>query len=263
MTDDRADLGEVATNVLERLRESIAADRMRVPITRAALLAFGLKHQLDAIEGALAGHGKHACLSVLDVALAERRHAARPELELVWTGPERGHATARDTAVVLRALFESAREQVILAGFSFKKGSHVLEPLHRAMRDAESEGRTLDVRFFVHVQQVQHLRADAEAHVAAELEAFLHEAWPFGEPSPKLYFDRRALVPGPPWSSLHSKCVVVDGARAFVTSANFSVRAHEHNIETGVLVHDEAFARALARQWLGLVEAELVVGLKR
>ncbi|UJR84190.1 DISARM system phospholipase D-like protein DrmC [Sandaracinus amylolyticus] len=254
MTDhEHADLSEVATSTLERLREAITSRKLGTPITRSALLAHGIRHQLDALEGALSGHSALACLSVLDVALAERRRARRPDAELVWTGPERSNATARDTAVVLRALFESARRQVILAGFSFEKGATVLEPLHRVMRE-----RAIDARLFVHVEQLQHAADDPEAHAAERIAAFLHAAWPFGAPHPRVYYDRRALTPGPPWSSLHAKCVVVDAERAFVTSANFSLRAQEHNIEAGVLLHDPAFARHLARQWLGLVEAGLV-----
>lgn len=58
---------------------------------------------------------------------------------------------------------------------------------------------------------------------------------------------------------MHAKCVVVDGEVALVTSANFTLRAHEQNTECGVLLEAPAFAHHLARQWLGLVEAGLVV----
>lgn len=249
-----ANLSEVSTSTLERLRDALASGRLGTPVTRAGLLSYGIKHQLDALEGALSGHSALACLSVLDVALAERRRGARPDPELVWTGPERSKATARDTAVVLRALFESAQSQVILAGFSFTRGSTVLSPLHRAMVE-----RGLDVRFFVHVEQVQTARADAEEYASEKIAEFIRDAWPFGDPTPRIYYDARMLTPGPPWSSLHAKCVVVDGEKAFLSSANFSVRAQEHNIEAGVLLHDPSFARHLARQWLGLVEAGLVV----
>jgi len=80
-----------------------------------------------------------------------------------------------------------------------------------------------------------------------------------GAPYPHLYCDRRALVPGPPWSYLHAKCVAVDGQRAFVSSANFTTRAQDRNIEAGVLLHDAAFAAQLERQWLSLIEDGLVL----
>ncbi len=250
----RADLSDVATATLERLREGLVSKELRGTITRGALVNFGIKHQLDALEGALSGHSAMACQSVIEVALAERARATRPDPELVWTGPEAENATARDTAVVLRALFESAQEQVILAGFSFEKGSTVLEPLSLAMKR-----RPLDVRFFIHVQQAERASSNARAEADAQVEDFLRMSWPFPGKRPRIYYDKRTLVPGPPWSSLHAKCVVIDGRRAFLSSANFSVRAQEHNIEAGVLLEDPPFAMHLARQWLRLIDADLVV----
>jgi phosphatidylserine/phosphatidylglycerophosphate/cardiolipin synthase-like enzyme len=139
-------------------------------------------------------------------------------------------------------------------GYSFKYARELLAPLHRSMST-----HALDVRFFVHIPQVDsHGIADIQAHVEHHLGAWLAESWPFGEPRPRLYFDKRALVPGPPYSSLHAKCVVVDGAKAFVTSANFTQRAQERNIEVGVIVDDPNFSGYLARQWLGLIEADCV-----
>ena len=210
-----------------------------------------LSRRLEAIEHALAGHKTAACISVLDVTLAERE-GRRPTPALVWTGPEAQAGTARDTAVVLRELFEGARESVILAGYSFDHANDVLAPLFRSMRD-----HGVDTRFFVHIPQVE--RGDAPTdHLEKHLGDFARDNWPFGNPRPRLYYDRRALVPGPPYCSLHAKCVVVDGANAFVSSANFTQRAQERNIEVGVLIEDPSFATYLAGQWLGLIEAGLV-----
>lgn len=254
MSSGRADLSEVPTSTLERLREGLSSKELKGTITRAALVNFGIKHQLDALEGALSGHSAMACQSVIEVALAERARASKPDPELVWTGPEAENATARDTAVVLRSLFESAQRQVILAGFSFEKGSTVLEPLSLAMKS-----RPLDVRFFIHVQQAERASPHARENADAQVETFLRQSWPFSGERPRIYYDKRTLKPGPPWSSLHAKCVVIDGERAFLSSANFSVRAQEHNIEAGVLLNDAAFSYHLARQWLGLIDADLVV----
>ncbi len=250
----RSDLSLVPLSTLERLRDAIVAKHLRAPLTRAALSSFGITHQVDALESALMGHSALACQSVLEVAIAERARAARPAPELVWTGPEGSGSTARDTSVVLRALFESAQREVILAGFSFEKGTAVLEPLHRMM-----QARQLDVRFFIHVQQAEKHVADPAAYATAQVETFLRQSWPFPGRPPRIYYDKRTLVSGPPWSSLHAKCVVVDGQRAFLSSANFSVRAQEHNIEAGVLLEDPSFAGHLARQWNGLVSANLVI----
>lgn len=247
----RASLRGVSTSVLSQLRQALVDGSLRAPLDRASLVGFGIRAQLDAIVGALAGHMSAACLAVLDVALAERA-TPRPVPELVWTGPEAQSGTARDTAVVLRALFEQARETVILGGYSFSHAHDVLAPLYHVMRD-----HGVTARFFVHIPQVERGR-DARAHLHQQLDAFLAQSWPFGEPRPRIYYDKRALLPGPPYSSLHAKCVVVDGAKAFVSSANFTQRAHEHNIEVGVLIDDSSFAGSLASQWLGLIDAQVV-----
>jgi phosphatidylserine/phosphatidylglycerophosphate/cardiolipin synthase-like enzyme len=251
MTSGRATLKQVSTTVLEQVRDAVASGTLKPPLDRAALVGFGVRHQLEAIERALAGHKSAACLAVLDVTLAEREDR-KPTPELVWTGPEAPAGTARDTAVVLRELFEGARESVILGGYSFKYARDLLAPLHRSMRD-----HTVDARFFMHVPQVETSNA-LDEHLEAHLRSFLVESWPFGNPRPRIYYDRRCLVPGPPYSSLHAKCVVVDGARAFVSSANFTQRAQEQNIEVGVLIDDASFASFLAGQWLGLIEAGIV-----
>jgi phosphatidylserine/phosphatidylglycerophosphate/cardiolipin synthase-like enzyme len=51
---------------------------------------------------------------------------------------------------------------------------------------------------------------------------------------------------------------VVDGLRAFVSSANFTQRAQERNIEVGVLIEDPSFSSFLTGQWLGLIDAGFV-----
>ena len=247
----RASLKQVSTTVLEQLREAISSGLLKPPTDRAALVGFGVRHQLEAIEYALAGHKRAACLSVLGVALSEREDR-RPTPELVWTGPEARAGAARDTAIVLRELFEGARESVILAGYSFDHARDVLAPLHGSMRDHQ-----VDARFFVDVAQMERDELE-DAHLARQLGGFLSDNWPFGDPRPRLFYDKRALRPGPPWCSLHAKCVVIDGAKAFVSSANFTQRGQERNIEVGVLIEDANFASYLAGQWLGLLEAGIV-----
>jgi hypothetical protein len=250
---DRASLAGVSTSALERLRGALATGALRPPLTRADLLAAGIRNQVDAIAAALAGHNRRACESILDVVLAERARLSHPAPELVWTGPEGASATARDTAVVLRALFEGAQHRVVLAGYSFDHGKDILEPLHRVMVE-----RGVEAIFFVDIKQPERRIEPPEAHAAERLGDFVARNWPFGGPFPRIYYDRRALHPGYPYISLHAKCVVIDEVQALVSSANFTQRGQERNIEAGVLLHDPHFASHLAMQWLGLIDAGLV-----
>lgn len=184
----RVDLSRVPDSTLEHLRGAIASDRLRMPITRAALLDQGIQHQHEALEGALSGHSAPACLAILDTVLAERRAGKRPPPELVWSGPERSNSTARDTAVVLRALFERAQKQVILAGYDFTRGSSLLEPLWIAMRD-----RGVEARFFVHIEQTAQVLSDEAAYANGKVRDLITQIWPFGEPRPHVCYDARRV----------------------------------------------------------------------
>ncbi|MCP4664597.1 MAG: hypothetical protein GY856_55140, partial [bacterium] len=202
--------------------------------------------------GPLAGLDAASASVVLRLVIAERR---RREIgpELVWTGPEAPGSTARDTAVVVRRLFEAAQRRVMIAGFDFTKGTEILRPLHAAMRD-----RGVTARVFLNVKDKAPSRARIDEYVGPRIAESFNKWWTFGAPRPDVYFDPRTVDPAEKYSSLHAKCVVVDGEVAFVGSANFTQRAYEHNIEVGVLVRDRGFASRLAAQWANLVEAGLV-----
>lgn len=247
-------LTEVGDGTLERIRAGLRSGTLRAPLTRTELISFGISYQLEVLLGSLEGHSRAACLALLDAVLAERAKHDRPPPELVWTGPEAISAVARDTAVVLRELFESAEERVVLAGYSFRNVGQVLGPLRDVM-----VARGVVARFFVDIEQLETATADPEAYAQTALQDWVDRNWRFGPPYPEVYCDRRMLVPPPPWSSLHAKCVAVDGVRAYVSSANFTGRAQERNIEVGVLLHDATFAGQLERQWVGLIGAGLVV----
>ena len=253
MTDTRASFAEVSSSALERLRDAIATRALETPITRSSLVAFGVRNQIDALAAALSGHSRLACLAILDVALIEREKLTRPAPELVWTGPEGQGATARDTAIVLRELFESAHDQVLLAGYSFTHARSVLAPLHATMI-----ARGVRATFFVDIKQPKVATDPPARHAEHALADFIADNWPFGAPYPALYYDKRAILPPPPYSILHAKCVVVDCERAFISSANFTMQGQERNIEVGVLLEDKLFAAHLAQQWLSLIDAKLV-----
>lgn len=249
-------LAEVSTSSLERLVGGLQSGRLATPVSRDRLISFGVTRQLEAISAVLSGHSKLACVALLQSVLAERTHRKRPTPELVWTGPEGAGAQARDTAVVLRELFESARKRVVLAGYSFQNAENVLRPLSEVM-----VVHGVEAHFFVDVKQPLHVLADEEAYGRAQLDAFLEANWPFTCPPPALYCDRRALRPGgngAEYCSLHAKCVAVDSTRAFVSSANFTLRGQNRNIETGVLIDDPHFAAQLDRQWMSLVAGGFV-----
>lgn len=249
-------IAEVPTTTLRALLDALERSILRTPVQREALLAYAAPTHIPFLQNVLGGHSRPACTAILRNVLEERSHHVRPTPELVWTGPESSKAQARDTSIVLRELFESARTRVILAGYSFRDAESVLAPLARAI-----EEHGVEAYFFVDVPQPERAEPDEEAYGRAQLTAFLEANWPFSSRPPRLYCDRRALKPGSAagYSSLHAKCVSVDARWAFVSSANFTRRGQDRNIETGVLLDDPRFAQQLDRQWLTLIQSGFVL----
>lgn len=92
-------------------------------------------------------------------------------------------------------------------------------------------------------------------YVEEAIARFVGRNFAAGSPVPEVHVDRRVYEAesywenGAPKVSLHAKCLVVDDARALVTSANFTGRGEKRNVEAGVLVRDVGFAKSLAGQF--------------
>jgi phosphatidylserine/phosphatidylglycerophosphate/cardiolipin synthase-like enzyme len=150
----------------------------------------------------------------------------------------------------MRELFESAERSVLLSGFAVHRGKAVLAALARRMSDVP----TLKARLFLNVLRPYGNPA-SDAELLREFGTkFTRQHW--GGTLPEVYYDPRALAKeSGARASLHAKCVVVDDRVAFVTSANLTEAAQQRNIEAGVLVEEEAFARSLRAQFDALVDA--------
>jgi hypothetical protein len=251
----RDDLGltRISTHTLEALAKALERGALTFPLTETSLLANGFAAGAADVVRALGDTDARGALAAVAVTLAERLHRAPPRLDLVWTGPEARLSTSRDTAIVVRQLFERARKSVIVGGFRFDHGEELFRPLHAVMRD-----HGVQATFFVDIATRATSAEAAEAHATDFLDRFFWKEWKFGDPKPDLYYDLRTAMPGPPWVSLHAKCVMIDDEIALVTSANFTDRGQTRNTELGVRIEDPSFASQVAAQWRGLI-AEGVV----
>jgi hypothetical protein len=152
------------------------------------------------------------------IAIAEREHRPPPRLDLVWTGPEARGTTARDTHVLGQELFESACVNVLAAGFRFDHGATLFKPLHQKMQ------RGLTSTFLVDIEGDNKPIHDQRAYAERAIDRFIPHNWPFGPPLPAIYYDPQSAAAGPPWVSLHAKCIVIEEVTLLVTSANFTDR---------------------------------------
>ena len=151
-----------------------------------------------------------------------------------------------------RSAAYGAQREVIVGGYAFDVPD-VLRPLHTAMAQ-----RGVTATLFIDIPGVAATRDDADPFATATIGRFFREVWTFGGPKPEVYYDPRTAAPGPPWASLHAKCIVVDDERTPRRRISPTDRGQARNIDAGVLIEDRAFAEELGAQWRQLVGAGLV-----
>jgi phosphatidylserine/phosphatidylglycerophosphate/cardiolipin synthase-like enzyme len=236
---------------IRALREAVRSGRLPEPFLPALIERIVPSAAATDISAALrsmvgSGANREGLVAALELLAAARsRQPSIDELiELVTTGPEPASINSRDTQVVVQDLFRSAERSVILAGYEL----YQTEPVFRTLAER------MNVRMFLNVKRpFGNTSADGEL-LAGFASRFRCEHWPVGKPVPEIYFDPRSLAAyGKPKAVLHAKCVVVDGATSFVSSANFTEAAQERNIEVGVLVRSPLVAGRLTAFFAGLV----------
>lgn len=192
---------------------------------------------------------EHAAL-LLEVVAAERMPGSEAmKVELVTSGPDAA-GDSRDTGVILRQLFASAERRVLIVGFAIHQGREIFAVLAERMRQLPD----LAVRMCVEVRRSAGDTTRADALLKRFAERFVGQEWP-GPRLPDAFYDPRSLAEGDGHrASLHAKCVVVDGERSYIGSANFTEAAQLRNIEIGVVIDKLSTARAIEGHFLGLIE---------
>jgi hypothetical protein len=248
-------LRRLPADELRRLAGAMRSGRLGPPYTGLAVRQLVGAHRAEDVAGALAAFDadgmtpRHVAL-VLD-AIADAAASPGSAVTLVVSGPEVPRIPVRDTGAVVRELFGAARESVLVVGFAVHQGRDVFRVLAERM-DANP---ALKVRMCLDVSRPPGDTSHASEILGRFAYRFRTTEWP-GTRLPEVMYDPRALAPERERrASLHAKCVVIDGVRAFVSSANFTEAAQERNIEIGILLDGAAVAAELARYFEALVDA--------
>lgn len=242
---------------LRTLSQALRAGRLLPPISKLAIRRVAPAFDNEAADELvrLASEGmvpSHAALLLEAYAdLAESRLST--DAELVWTGPETAVARSRDTAIVLAELFASASRSILVSTFVVHEPERVFGALAHRMAEVPS----LQVKVFANVARGQR-DTRHESEILREFATNLRKTWP-GAVRPFLYYDPRALSTAPDRANWHAKVVIIDEQAAFVTSANFTAWAQERNVEAGVVIRNEAFARQLCQQFESLIVSKNVL----
>ena len=171
-------------------------------------------------------------------------------IDVVVSGPD-VTATARDTGVVTRQLFSEAKERVLVVGFAIHQGRDIFQTLACRL-DAN---QSLEVILCIDVSRAPGNTSLSSQIIRGFAANFAKNEWP-GTCLPKLFYDPRSLqIGGISRSSLHAKCVVIDGTVALVTSANFTEAAQERNIELGLYIKSPVIAGQIEAHFRSLMAA--------
>jgi hypothetical protein len=115
----------LTTEDLQQLAAALRSGRIVPPINALLLRRYIPASLADSIAEELRqkfedGAQPRQLAELLDIVIQDRRRRPVAEnlIDLVWTGPEVEGIVNRDTAVVVREMFRSARESVLVAGYS-------------------------------------------------------------------------------------------------------------------------------------------------
>ncbi len=238
---------------LVRLRDALKGGLLQVPIQNLTLSQLVPQDRVTAVAKDLQqleaiGMTAPLLLALVESLIEQRRQLASESdnVELVVTGPEPQGSLTRDTAVVVRQLFGNAKESVLVVGYAIYQGRKVFESLAKRMEQIPE----LNVQLFLNVTRDKHDRSDTKSVVSQFVKIFKDSQWPENCRLPEVYYDPRSVSPeSPVRSSLHAKCVVVDGRQVFVSSANFTEAGQERNIEVGLSIHSPRIATELTRHF--------------
>jgi len=127
---------------------------------------------------------------MLDLLKADRsqRGQVMDAIDLVSTGPEGPEAANRNTAVVVRELFLSARVSVLVAGYAVYQGRQVFRALAERMEGFPG----LQVRMFLDVHRPSGNTSKDSDVLRRFAERFKTKEWP-GTRLPEIYYDPRSL----------------------------------------------------------------------
>jgi cardiolipin synthase len=177
------------------------------------------------------------------VGASEARLRVERELsvELVWTGPTTRFVPTRKTEQVLLDLIASATRDFFLVSFV----AYDVPSVVTALNEAASRGVRLRILLEASTSHGGTLNYDPAATMRTRVPSAELFTW---KDKPEPFVDGK----------VHAKVGVVDGARAFITSANLTSHALEKNMEAGVLINGGLVPKTLSDHLDALIDVGII-----
>ena len=182
---------------LIRLAELLEAGFIAPPFGAIALQHHIAGAYVQAVSACLDGLTQQQ-MSAAQIALVLRSFAAGRQanrdiselIDVVVSGPD-AVATARDTGVVTRQLFNKASQRVLAVGFAVHQGRSVFQALAERL-DADG---SLEATLCIEVRRQQSDTSLDSQVVERFAQNFVENEWP-GRRLPQVYYDPRSVAPG-------------------------------------------------------------------
>lgn len=168
------------------------------------------------------------------------------------SGPEVPGTPVVSTPTMVRALFEEARQDVIVASYVFYQCANILAPLAVKMAACPD----FRVKIIVDLSHQREHENEPLPIVANRFKAkFLASHWQ-GAQAPEFWHDPRVFEEEDRTKAgvMHAKVVIIDDHAALVTSANFTEAAQNRNIEAGIIVRQHHHVACLRNFFEGLIK---------
>jgi cardiolipin synthase A/B len=178
---------------------------------------------------------------LLGASEARSRIEREQSVELVWTGPTTRFVPTRRTEQVLVDLIASATADLFLVSFV----AYDVRSVVAALNAANDRG----VRIRILIESSKEHGGTLERDLIPKMRANV--------PSAELFMWKERIEPFVE-GKVHAKVVVVDGFRAFITSANLTGHAMEKNMEAGVLISGGRVPKTLSEHLQALIDVRVI-----
>jgi cardiolipin synthase A/B len=183
--------------------------------------------------------GRYLADAVRCAARAVRTTSAVEKVELLFTGPGVDHI--RRTEQGLLEVIRSSRRSLWVVSYVV---AGAVQDLLTALQERASAGVAVSI-LLDHKLDNAHMGFQRLSNDAPGCQVYM---WP----------DQHRQLASGYYAALHAKCAVADGRKAFVSSANLTGHAMDHNLEVGYLVTGGATPQTLERYLDRLVEEEVL-----
>lgn len=188
----------------------------------------------------------HISIAIRSALYTYKKECEKESIELVCSGPTTFSSSFRNTYQALNEMIRDAKVSLLLVTYVI----YDIKELSKELLEASKRG--VSIRFIVetHTNDDSRNPYDKIKHIGEDL---LKRSEVFYWPD-----DKRPRIQKGEFGVIHAKCAVADKKVAFVTSANLTGRALDHNIEVGTLIIGGVVPNQINKHFDELIQINLL-----